>query len=62
MLHQPTKSHGLVGQFLNREKGNKEAYGCIDAFLNRLKEDIGETIASKYVRDITGTTTIDDNN
>ena len=24
--HQPTKPHGLVGQFFNRQKGNKQEY------------------------------------
>ena len=51
------KQHGPVGQFPNRNKGNKEAYDSIDDFINQLKEDIGETIAIRYVRNITGTTT-----
>ena len=49
-LHQPTKPHGLVGKFTNRQKRNKEAYDYINAFLYRLKEDIGEPIATRYVR------------
>ena len=62
MLHQP-KKHGPVGQFPNRKKGNKEAYHSIDALLNKLKEDIGETITTRYVIDIAGMTTrYDDGN
>ena len=60
-LHQLTKPHGLVCRFPNRHKENKEVYEYIDAFLNKLKEDIGEPIATRYVRDITGMTTRDDN-
>ena len=37
-LHQPTKPHGLVGQFPNIQKVSKEVYDYIDAFLRRLKE------------------------
>ena len=47
LLHQPMKPHGLVGNFTNKQKGNKEAYDPIDAFLHKLKEDIGETIATR---------------
>ena len=60
-LHKPTKPHWPVGQFPDRKKGKKEAYDQIDAILNRLKENIGEPIAKRYVREITGTTTIDNN-
>ena len=59
-LHQLTKPHGLVCRFPNRHKGNKEVYEYIDAFINKLKEDIGEPIAKRYVRDITNMTTRDD--
>ena len=41
LLHQPTKPHGLVGQFPNRHKGNKEACGSIDSFFRQLKYYIG---------------------
>ena len=61
-LHQPTKPHGLVGQFPNRQKESKYEYDSIDAFLYKLKENIGETIEKIYVRYITGITTIYDNN
>ena len=37
LLNQPTKPHGLVGQFPYREKENKEAYDSIDNFLHRYK-------------------------
>ena len=47
LLHLPTKPRGLVGQFPNGQKGNKEAYGSIDDFLHQLKEDIGEAIATR---------------
>ena len=50
-LHQPTKPHGLVGQFPNRQKESKYEYDSIDAFLYKLKENIGETI-EKYTSDI----------
>ena len=40
-LHQPKKPHGLVGQFTNRQKLDKELYDSIDAFIRQLKEDIG---------------------
>ena len=56
------KSHGIVGWFPDIHKGNKEVYDSIDAFIHQLKEDIGETISTIHVRDITGITTIDDNN
>ena len=62
MIHQPTKPHGLVGQFPNKQKGNKEAYDYIDDFVHRLKEDIGETIVTRYYREITRMTTIDEKN
>ena len=58
-LHQPTKPHGLVGKFPNRKKGNKEVHDSIYAFIDWLKEDIDEHIATRYVRYITGTTTRD---
>ena len=61
LLHQPTKPPGIVGNFPNRQKWNKEAYDSVDDFLHQLKEDIGEPIATIYFKDITGTTTIDDN-
>ena len=61
LLHQPTRPHGIVGQFPNRNKGNKEAYDYIDDFLHRLKEDIGEPIVTRYAREITGMTTIYEN-
>ena len=54
------KSHGLVGWFPNIHKENKEVYDSIDAFIHQLKEDIGETVATIYFKDITGITTIDD--
>ena len=60
-LHQPMKPHGIVGQFPNKHKGNKESYDSIDTFIHKLKEDIGETISTRYVREITGMTTRDDN-
>ena len=60
LLHQPMKPHGLIDQFPNRQKGNKESYYSIDDFLHRLKDYIGETIAKIYVWDITGMTTRDD--
>ena len=44
------KPHGIVGQFPNIYKGNKEAYDSIDDFLNRLKEDIGEPIVTRHAR------------
>ena len=50
LLHQPTKPQGIVGQFTNRPKGNKEAYNYIDAFIHRLKEEIVEPIATRYIR------------
>ena len=50
LLQQPTKPHGLVGQFSNRKKVNKKSYDYIDAFLRRSKYDIGETIATRYGR------------
>ena len=59
-LHQQTKPHGLVGQFTNIQNGNKESYDSIDAFLHQLKEVIGDPIATIYVIDITGMTTIGD--
>ena len=58
LINKPTKPRGLVCQFPNRQNGNKEAYDSIDAFIHRLKEYIREPIASRYVRDITGMTTI----
>ena len=61
-LHQLTKPHRLVGQFPNRPKGNIEVYYYIDDFICRLKEDIGEPIATRYVINSTGTTKRDDNN
>ena len=60
-LHQPTKPHSLFGQFPKRHKGNKEAYDSIDDFTHLLKDNIGETIATRYVRDITGMITRYDN-
>ena len=60
-LHQPTKPHVLVGHFPNRQKKNKEAYDYIDDFTHLLKDNIGETIATRYVRDITGMITRYDN-
>ena len=60
--HQPTKRHGLVGQFPNRQKGKKEAYDSIDDFLHILKEDIGEPITKRYIIEFTGVTKIDDDN
>ena len=36
-LHQPAKTHRLLGHFLNRHKVNKEAYDSIDAFIHQLK-------------------------
>ena len=60
-VHQPTKPHGLVGQFPNTQKVNKEAYDYIDYFPNKLKEYICEPIATRYVRDITGVTIRYDN-
>ena len=62
VLQQPAKQHGLVGKFPIKQKGNKEAYDYIDDFIHRLKEDIGEHIATRYVRYITVTTTIYYNN
>ena len=59
-LHQPTEQYALVGRFPNIQKGNKEASGSIDSFLHQLKKDVGEPIATRYVRDITGMTTIHD--
>ena len=56
-LHQPTKPHGLVGQFPNIQNGNKESCDSIDAFLHQLKEVIGDPIATIYVIDITSMTT-----
>ena len=61
-LHQQTKPHKLVGQFPNKQKGNKETYDSIDDFLHMLKDYIGEPIATRYVRDITGMITRDNNN
>ena len=52
------KPHGLVGQFPNRHKGNKESYDSIDAFIYQLKEDIGEPIEKLYNIEITGIKTI----
>ena len=60
-LHQPTKSHGLVGQFPNRQKGNKEVYDYFNAFIHQLREDIGEPITTRYIREINSMTTIYDN-
>ena len=60
MLYQPTKPHGIVGQFPNRYNRGKYAYDLIDAFLHQLKEDIGEPVETRYVREIIGMTTIDD--
>ena len=57
LLHQPTKTHGSVGQYPNRHNGNKEAYDSINTFLHRLKNDIGVPIATRYVKKITGMTT-----
>ena len=62
MLYQTTKPHGLFVQFPNRQKGNIKAYDYIDTFLCRLKEDIGEPIATRYFREITVITIIDDEN
>ena len=53
----PTKSHGLVGKFPNRQKGNKTLYDSIYDYLHRLNENIGEPIATIYVIEITGMTT-----
>ena len=36
-------------------------YGSIDDFLHKLKENIGEPILTRYVRDITGMKTRDNN-
>ena len=60
-LHQPKKPHRLVGQFPNIKKGNKQVHDSIDTFIRQLKDDIGENIATRYVRDITGMTKRDDN-
>ena len=60
LLHQPTKTHDLVGQFPSIQKGNKEAYDSIDALLCRLKEYIGKHIVTRYVRDITDMITRND--
>ena len=49
-LDQPTKSHGLVGLFTNRQTGNKEAYGILDDFLHQLKGGIVEPITTRYVK------------
>ena len=62
LLHQQTKPHVLVGQFNNIQKKNNEAYDYIEDFFHQRKEDIGEPIARRYVIDITGMTTRDDNN
>ena len=59
-LHQPTKPHGLVGKFPNRHKVNKELYDYIDDFLRLLKEAVREPIATRYVIEITVTTTRDE--
>ena len=59
-LHQQTKPHVLFGRFPNRQKGNKEVYGYILGFTCRLKEDIGEPTATRYVREITSMTTRDE--
>ena len=61
-LHQPTKPHRLVGRFPNRQKVKKEAYDYSDTFPFQLKEDSGEPIATRYIRDITIMTKRDDNN
>ena len=61
-LRQRKKTHGLVGQFPSRQKGNKEAYYFIDAFICLLKEDIGEYITTRYVREITDMKKRYDNN
>ena len=62
LIHWPTKPHRLFGQFPNRQKVNKKGYDYIDAFLCQLKEDIGEPIVTRYVRDIIGMTTINYDN
>ena len=59
-LQHPTKPQGLVGQFPNIYKGNKEGYDYIDAFICRLKDNIGEPISTRYVREITGMIIRDD--
>ena len=59
LLHQLTEPHRLVGKFPSRQNGNKELYNSINAF-DKLKEDISEPIATRYVRDITDMTTRDE--
>ena len=44
---QPKKTRGLVGQFPNRQKVNKEVYDNIDDFLHKLKEYLGESITTR---------------
>ena len=62
LLYQPKKPHWLFGHFPNIQNGDNEAYDYIDAFLNQLKEYIGEPIAARYVIEITDMTTWDDDN
>ena len=40
--------------------GNKEGYDYIDAFICRLKDNIGEPISTRFVREITGMIIRDD--
>ena len=47
LLHQPTKPHGLVGQFPSIQKGKQYDYDSIYAILYQLKEYIGEPIATR---------------
>ena len=56
-IHQvatPKKTCGILSQFPNRQKGNKESYDYIGAFIHQLKEYIGEHIATRYIKCITG--------
>ena len=51
----------LLVIFLTDMRETKKHMILLMIFIHQLKEDIGEHIATRYVRDITGTTKRDDN-